>query len=81
MLTSSWSPNPSSRFLEEVERLNALGIAASGNAALDARIVQFDRIRMALSAATGDARADSYLTSLTIHHATALAIEPVEGVL
>ena len=59
--------------LEEVDRLNS--IASSSCVELDARMVQFDRFKLALGHATGDAQADSYLDRLTIHHATGLAIE------
>lgn len=63
--------------LEEVDRLNR--VASGSEQALDARMVQFDRLKLALAHATGDARADSYLDRLTIHHATGLAIEHGEG--
>jgi hypothetical protein len=60
--------------LEEVEALNAV-ISGSATSAMDARMVQFDRVKLALAHATGDAQADGYLDKLTIHHATGLAIE------
>lgn len=61
--------------LVEIKRLNELQIA-SGRTTLDARMVQFDRLKMALAGATGDVHADTYLDRLTIHHATGIAIEP-----
>jgi hypothetical protein len=63
--------------LVEVDRLNTL--EASGAQMLDARMVQFDRVKIALARATGDASSDNYLDRLTIHHATALAIEQQDG--
>jgi hypothetical protein len=60
--------------LEETERLNAIS-SVRDTASLDARMVQFSRFRIAITQATGDARADLYLNSITIHHATGLAIE------
>jgi hypothetical protein len=63
--------------VEEVERLNALGIAADGARAehLDARMVQLARVKAALVAATGDASADRYLSQMTISHATGLGVD------
>jgi hypothetical protein len=64
--------------LDQVERLNELPVLSEG-ADLDARMVQLDRVKTALSRATGDAGADPYLSSITIHHATGLAVEPAAG--
>ncbi len=64
--------------LVEVQRLNELP-AVSGTTSLDSRMVQFDRLKMALAGATGDVRADTYLNRLTIHHATGIAIEAQAG--
>ena len=65
--------------LSAVDSLNHLGSAPISPATLDARMVQFDRLKLALRLVTGDVRADQYLDKLTIHHATGLAIEPREG--
>jgi superfamily II DNA or RNA helicase len=61
--------------LVETEELNGLGSSLLDHKALDARMVQFDRVKMVLAQATGDAGADRYLENLTIHHATGLSIE------
>ncbi len=42
-------------------------------------MIQFDRVKLALANATGDIKSDSYLASITIHHATGIAVEPSEG--
>jgi hypothetical protein len=65
--------------LVETEKLNALCAGSVDAKSIDARMVQFDRVKMTLSLATGDAGADQYLENLTIHHATGLAIEAREG--
>jgi len=64
--------------LEAVDSLNAIGPAVSGQI-LDERMVRFGRIKLILEDVTGDARADQYLSRLTIHHATGLAIGQAEG--
>ncbi|MBC9176144.1 SNF2-related protein [Pseudoroseomonas ludipueritiae] len=71
-------PEPIFSLLDQVERLNDLPVLSDG-AILDARMVQLDRVKAALRRATGDAAADPYLSSITIHHATGLAIEPAAG--
>ena len=65
--------------VEEVERLNGLGQAAGQERAerIDARMVQIGRVKAALTAATGDASADRYLSQMTIAHATGLGIDTV----
>ena len=63
--------------LDEIDALN--GLKVSGEKTLDARMVQFDRVKLALSVATGDVTADSYLDRLTIHHATGLSFEEQPG--
>jgi HJR/Mrr/RecB family endonuclease/superfamily II DNA or RNA helicase len=64
--------------LDQVEQLNELPVFSEG-AALDARMVQLDRVKTSLCRATGDVTADPYLSSITIHHATGLAVEPAVG--
>ena len=65
----------------ELEKLNVLGATPLNGdfQALDKRMIAFDRVKLALSHATGDVGADDYLENLTIHHATGIAIEGREG--
>jgi hypothetical protein len=60
----------------EAEALNALPVV-TGREGLDAQLIRFARFKQALGHATGDAGADKYLSGITIHHATGLAITPL----
>ena len=60
----------------EAESVNARAQAAD-QVGLDDRLIHFGRFKHALVVATGDAAADQYLSGITIHHATGLAIEPI----
>lgn len=69
--------DPLFRLVEEVGRLNGLGGASGAERAerIDARMVQIKKVKAALTAATGDASADRYLSQITIAHATGLGID------
>jgi HJR/Mrr/RecB family endonuclease len=72
--------DPLFSLVEEIEQLNAFPDAAGPDRTerLDARMAQVARVKQALTVATGDATADSYLAQLTISHATGLGVD-LEG--
>jgi hypothetical protein len=57
-----------------VDALNAVRDGEQGRSLLDAKMVRMAALSRALTAVTGDAHADKYLRSLTICHATGLAL-------